>query len=103
MPIFLQDLTAEQWLSLELPIVNPPLWELGHMTWFTEFFCLRKTNPNKASRITQGDFWYNSVTMHHDKRWQQDYISPEETIAYCEEILAEVQKKILAQGGNKKW
>ncbi len=97
----LQDLTEKQWLGTELPIVNPPLWELGHMTWFTEFFCLREANPNKASRITQGDFWYNSATMHHDKRWQQDYISPEETIDYCDKVLADVQEKIFAEGNNQ--
>jgi hypothetical protein len=95
-------LRAEQWLGLQLPIVNPPLWELGHMTWFTEFFCLREGNPNKGARITQGDFWYNSATMQHNKRWQQDYISQQETIDYCNKILAEVQEKIAAQGENKK-
>lgn len=98
----LQDLTVKQWLGPELPIVNPPLWELGHMTWFTEFFCLREANPNKAGRIAQGDFWYNSATMHHDKRWQQDYISPEETLVYCDSVLAEVQEKIHAESDNKK-
>jgi iron(II)-dependent oxidoreductase len=25
-----------------LPIVNPPLWELGHIAWFAEWYILRE-------------------------------------------------------------
>ena len=25
-----------------LPIVNPPLWELAHIAWFQEHWCLRQ-------------------------------------------------------------
>ena len=45
----LDDITREldgaQWLGPKLAIVNPPLWELGHVAWFQERWCLRWGRP----------------------------------------------------------
>ena len=35
-------LAHEQWLGPYLPTINPPLWELGHIVWFQEHWCLRR-------------------------------------------------------------
>ena len=35
------DLTDEEMLGPKLSIVNPPLWEIGHVAWFQEFWVLR--------------------------------------------------------------
>src|ERR1035437_7640246 len=35
------DLRGGQWFGPRLPIVNPVLWELGHIAWFQERWCLR--------------------------------------------------------------
>ena len=32
-----------------LDILNPTLWELGHIGWFQEFWCLRNRDFNEAS------------------------------------------------------
>ena len=34
-------LDAEQIMGPQLPIVNPLLWEIGHVAWFYEQFILR--------------------------------------------------------------
>jgi ergothioneine biosynthesis protein EgtB len=60
--------------------LNPPLWELGHMAWFQEFWTTR--NPQRhgghqadplaartASRLPQSDGWYNSSEVTHPARW----------------------------------
>ena len=36
------DLAGEQLLGPRLAIVNPPLWEIGHLGWFQERWCLRR-------------------------------------------------------------
>ena len=39
-----RDLPPAYWEPAKfpyLPVVNPPLWELAHIAWFAEFFCLR--------------------------------------------------------------
>ena len=33
-----------------LPIVNPPLWELAHIAWFQEFWCLRCAATRDGAR-----------------------------------------------------
>ena len=35
------DLPANALLGPRLPVVNPPLWELGHLGWFQERWLLR--------------------------------------------------------------
>ena len=35
------DLTDEQLMGPRLPIVNPLLWEIGHLAWFQEKWVLR--------------------------------------------------------------
>jgi iron(II)-dependent oxidoreductase len=33
----ISDLRGEQLVGPRLPIVNPPLWEVGHVGWFQEY------------------------------------------------------------------
>ncbi len=35
------DLNDEQIMGPRLPIINPLLWEIGHMAWFQEKWILR--------------------------------------------------------------
>ena len=35
------DLDDRQLIGPRLAIVNPPLWEIGHVAWFQEFWALR--------------------------------------------------------------
>ena len=58
-----------------LPTVNPPLWELGHLAWFAEWYILREARssaPDAAhghSLLTKGDDWFDSNTVPHAARW----------------------------------
>jgi hypothetical protein len=36
------DLGDEQMMGPQLRIVNPPLWEIGHLAWFQEYWNLRR-------------------------------------------------------------
>ena len=36
------DLNDEQMMGPQLRIANPPLWEIGHLAWFQEYWCLRR-------------------------------------------------------------
>ena len=38
----ISDLSDEQMLGPQLSIVNPPLWEIGHLAWFQERWTLRR-------------------------------------------------------------
>ena len=58
-----------------LAIVNPPRWEVGHVAWFQEYWCLRRAERGRyaparnASILPNADALYNSATVPHDVRW----------------------------------
>jgi gamma-glutamyl hercynylcysteine S-oxide synthase len=76
-----------------LPIVNPPRWELGHVAWFQEFWCLRRLGPGRYAKarslpiLPNADRLYNSATVPHEARWSMPLPSFAETISYREEVL----------------
>src|SRR5438552_3141673 len=65
------DLLGERLLGPQLPIVNPPLWELGHMAWFQEFWCLRHRDgaAPRESILPGSDALYDSAKVAHATRW----------------------------------
>ena len=75
-------LSAEQLLGPKLKIVNPPLWELGHLAWFQEFWCLREGDASRPSMLPRADALFNSSTVPHDSRWTLDYPPAGELFAY---------------------
>src|SRR2546422_906780 len=62
------DLGGAREFGPRLPIVNPPRWELGHVGWFQEFWCLRR--GGRESILPNADALYNSATVAHDERWR---------------------------------
>lgn len=69
-----------------LPIVNPPLWELGHIAWFQEIWCHRfsreSRGPVRASILDRADRLFDSSAVAHDTRWHLDLPSPAGIQAY---------------------
>ncbi|HWP35290.1 MAG TPA: ergothioneine biosynthesis protein EgtB [Thermodesulfobacteriota bacterium] len=85
------DLTDEQLIGPRLPIVNPLLWEIGHVAWFQERWVLRHAAGRPPLRA-DGDMLYDSSAVPHDARWDLPLPSREETLAY----LHEVRDRVLA-------
>lgn len=92
--------------SLELryaPELNPPLWELGHIAWFEEYWIAR--NPQRrlgadadpdaarAAPLLRGaDALYNSSRVAHTRRWHLDLPDAERTL----ELLRRSRERTLA-------
>ena len=66
-----------------VPYLNPPLWELGHIGWFQEWWLGRNLQrqlgrgadplaTRLASVEPQADRWWNSSHVPHDSRWALD-------------------------------
>jgi len=81
------------------PELNPPLWELGHVAWFQEWWIAR--NPQRgrgvhadpdaardASLLAQADAWYDSSRVAHRRRWELPLPDAAGTHAYLERTLA---------------
>jgi iron(II)-dependent oxidoreductase len=63
--------------------INPPLWELGHIGWFQEYWTSRNvqrhrgescdpSHPKLASILPDANRWYDSSRVPHDSRWTLD-------------------------------
>ncbi len=77
---------------LEVPciaIVNPPLWELAHIAWFQEFWCLRggRRDGTRAPMLDHADRMFDSGTVPHDTRWSLPYPSPQAIGRYMGDTL----------------
>jgi len=83
-------LEPAQLLGPRLRIVNPPLWELGHLAWFQERWVLRHAGGERPLRA-DGDALFDSMAVAHDRRWTLPLPTLEETLAY----LAEVERRVL--------
>ena len=76
--------------SLEVPciaIINPPLWELAHIAWFQEYWCLRGGDETEPSLLPGSDSLFDSGMVPHDSRWHLDYPSGERLMRYMRETL----------------
>jgi gamma-glutamyl hercynylcysteine S-oxide synthase len=91
-----QDLTGEQLFGPKLPIVNPPLWELGHLAWFQEFWCLRtRDDASVGDSILPGaDALYDSAKVAHATRWSLPLPSLEQTRRYQSDVLGLVLRRL---------
>src|SRR6516164_8605302 len=79
-------LSSEQLMGLKLDIVNPVLWEIGHVGWFHEYWTLRHSH-GQAPLIDRADDLWNSSTVAHDTRWSLDLPDRNATFAYLREVL----------------
>ena len=70
-----------------LQIVNPPLWELGHVAWFQEFWLHRGGDFDSPSILRHADRWYDSARVAHDTRWTLDLPDSQATRAYFDAVL----------------
>ncbi|MFY9608532.1 MAG: SUMF1/EgtB/PvdO family nonheme iron enzyme [Blastocatellia bacterium] len=82
-------LSDDQLIGPRLSIVNPLRWEIGHVGWFQEFWCLRHLH-GEPTILTHGDSLYDSARVAHDTRWDLPLLSRPETIAYLSRVLDRV-------------
>jgi gamma-glutamyl hercynylcysteine S-oxide synthase len=87
------DLTDEQLLGPRLAIVNPPLWEIGHVAWFQDKWALRHLRGLPPSRA-DADELYDSAAVAHDIRWDLILPTRDETLALMQETLDRVVTRL---------
>ena len=91
--------------------VNLPLWELGHIGWFEEYwlsrYCERSLgaagNPlgrRSESLLAQADGLYDSSHVSHDRRWQLALPDPDATRGYLAAVR-EITLAMLGESGSR--
>jgi iron(II)-dependent oxidoreductase len=80
------DLSSEQLMGPMLPIVNPVLWEIGHVGWFHEYWTLRHVH-GAPPLLDRADALWNSSTVAHDTRWDLDLPDREGVFGFLSRVL----------------
>lgn len=93
------DLDDDKLLGPQLDIVNPLLWELGHLAWFQERFTLRELLGRESIRSDADSLWDSSAVA-HDSRWELPLPSRAETLAYMDEVRELVMDHLLRPGAS---
>jgi ergothioneine biosynthesis protein EgtB len=92
----IEDLTDEQLLGPALAIINPLLWEIGHVAWFQERWILRHA-LGWSPIDPRADSLYDSSAVAHDTRWDLPLPPRAETLYYME-LVQEQVTEALASG-----
>ena len=87
------DLSDEQMMGPQLDIVNPLLWEIGHIAWFFEKWVIREASGRPAL-LEKSDELYDSIAIAHDTRWDLPLPGRQETTDYVNRILDASQEAV---------
>jgi gamma-glutamyl hercynylcysteine S-oxide synthase len=94
---------------------NPPLWELGHIGWFQQWWVGRNQQRHLGtvcepfhtrlpcphlSQASHGDDWYNSSTAAHAKRWALPSLASQDAKDYLQATLAQTLQCLKGAGGS---
>jgi gamma-glutamyl hercynylcysteine S-oxide synthase len=88
-----EDLPDDRLMGPRIDIINPLLWEIGHMAWFQEKWVLRGVCGEPPIRA-DGDALYDSSAVPHDTRWDLPLPPRRETLAYMEDVRDRVIEKL---------
>jgi iron(II)-dependent oxidoreductase len=87
-----EDLSDQELSVPYLRIVNPVLWELGHVAWFQEKWLLRR--DGRPSLASVADELFDSAAVHHETRWTIPLLPRSETLQYMERVLEAVLERL---------
>jgi iron(II)-dependent oxidoreductase len=98
-----RDVEGPQLFGPKRPIVNPVLWELGHVAWFQERWCLRLRADESLSEslLDRGDALYDSAKVAHDTRWDLPLPSLPATRDYQDRVLERVLARLAREPDNE--
>ena len=93
--------------------LNPPLWELGHIAWFQDWWVARNrewdrglqcdvTHERRPSRLAGADAWYDSSRVPHTSRWSLPLPDADATRAYLAGCLQDALAALLKVEGSEK-
>jgi iron(II)-dependent oxidoreductase len=101
--VLTRDLEGPQLFGPKLEIVNPVLWELGHVAWFQERWCLRLRADESLSDSLLGgaDALYDSSAVAHDTRWDLPLPGLAETLDYQDRVLEKVLARVEREPDNE--
>jgi len=95
--VLIEHLPENGWLGPRAEHLNPPLWEVGHIVWFQERWCLRAQPDGSfaASHLKNVDALYDSSAVAHVSRWALPLLHPAAVDDYAAQVAAAVSARLL--------
>ncbi len=90
------DLTEEQLIGPAMYIVEPPIWELGHVGWFQDRWILQYLD-NKKPADENAESLYDSFNIPNVERWELAFPSRGQTVEYITDILEQIINRLGSQ------
>ena len=81
-----RDLDGDRQLGPKMAIVNPPIWELGHVAFFHDYFALHKLHGLPDFQRPGAHRLYDSSSIDHDDRWQLAFPDMATTHEYLQAV-----------------
>jgi iron(II)-dependent oxidoreductase len=82
----MEGIADAQMLGQKAHFLEPPIWEMGHVGWFQEYWILRHLD-HAGTLLPGSDGVYDSFNVSYKLRWDHAYPSRRETHAYISEVL----------------
>ncbi len=82
----LDGFTEAQMLGVAQHFVEPPIWEMGHVGWFQEYWIQRHLD-GAPTLLPGSDRIYDSFNVSYTLRWDHDYPSRRATLEYITDVL----------------
>lgn len=86
-------LDSGQLMGPQRDIVNPLLWEIGHLAWFHEHFILRRLD-GREPMMKVADALYDSANVPHSTRWSLPLPSLGDTLDYMARVHAALAERL---------
>jgi gamma-glutamyl hercynylcysteine S-oxide synthase len=89
----LESLTDAQMLGTRAHFVEPPIWEMGHVGWFQEYWILRRL-AGADPLLPGSDDLYDSFNVPYTRRWDHRYPSRGATLDYISDVLQRTIRRL---------
>ncbi|HEX4386527.1 MAG TPA: selenoneine synthase SenA [Myxococcales bacterium] len=83
----LDSLAESQLMGEQAHFLEPPIWEIGHVGWFQEYWLLRHLDAAEPL-LAGSDKIYDSFNVSYRLRWEHAYPSRQQTLEYVSDVLA---------------
>lgn len=91
-----EDLPDEKFIVSKMDVVNPFLWELGHVAFFYDAF-VRGYLDGSPCMLDRAERMFDSFEVDHDVRWDLRLPSRGETLEYMSRVVASLEERLGAR------
>lgn len=95
----MQDILNARELGPQMAVVNPPLWELGHVGFFHDHFALRSLYGLPEYCVPDAEQLFDSSRIPHADRWALALGSRERILEYLSRVQQAMLER-LPEGGD---